>query len=105
MPDITNPEAVKFCNEKIRPVADRYAQLYWFAKIVLAEWNAGDLSTNVPNTSDVVVDGSATDGRTPITGAQVNGIIANLQLLVNDLEANNELKLNALAQIAVNDVP
>jgi hypothetical protein len=34
---ITDPQAVKFCNEKVRPIADRYAQLYWLSKIFLTE--------------------------------------------------------------------
>jgi hypothetical protein len=103
---ITNPQAVTFCNEKIRPVADRYAQLYWFAKMVLTEWNSTGMSAIIPNQGgETVVDGSETDGRTPISGAHVNGMITNLQLLVNDLEANSNAKLNGLSQIAVNEQP
>lgn len=102
---ITNPQAVKFCNEKIRPSADRYAQLYWVAKIILTEWNAAGMATLIPNTADVVEDGSPNDGRTPITGAMVNGFKNNLQLLVNDLEANSAVKLNGLSQIAVREEP
>ena len=33
MPDITNPEAVKFCNEKVRVLADSLSQAYFFCKI------------------------------------------------------------------------
>lgn len=102
---IDDPQAVKFCNEKIRPAADRYAQLYWTAKILLVEWNAAGLGTLIPNTADVVVDGSVSDGRSPITGAMVNGFKSNLQLLVNDLEANAGIKLNGLTQIAVHETP
>jgi hypothetical protein len=102
---IDDPQAVKFCNEKIRPAADRYAQLYWTAKILIAEWNAAGLGTLIPNTADVVVDGSATDGRSPITGVMVNAFKNNLQLLVTDLEASAGVKLNGLTQIAVHEEP
>lgn len=102
---ITDPQAVKFCNEKIRQAADRYAQLYWTAKILLTEWNSAGLGALIPNNAEVVSDGSATDGRSPITGAMVNGFRNNLQLLVNDLEANAGVKLNGLAQIAVHEEP
>jgi hypothetical protein len=102
---ITEKRAVVFCNEKIRPIADRYAQIYWLAKIVLTEWNAANLSAIIPSTADVVDDGAAIDGRNRITGAMVNGMISNLQLLVNDLEANTQVKLRGLTQVAVHEVP
>lgn len=102
---IDNPEAVRFANEKVRPVADRYAQLYWAAKILLTEWDASNIGALIPNTSEVIDDGSAEDGRTPITGAMVNGLKANLALLVGDLENNGGAKLAGLSIIAVNERP
>ena len=39
---ITNPQAVKFSNEKIRLVADKLAQAYNFAKDTLNEWYANN---------------------------------------------------------------
>jgi hypothetical protein len=89
----------------VRPVADRYSQLYWVSKIILTEWNSTGMGVLIPNTADVVVDGSTIDGRSPITGAMVNGLKNNLQLLVNDLEAGGGVKLNGLTQIAVHDQP
>lgn len=102
---ITNPQAVVFSNEKIRPIADRYAQLYWLSKIVLREWTSNSLASIIPNSAEVIADGSDADGRGQITGAMVNGLIANLTLLVNDLEAASSAKLNGLSQIAVHETP
>lgn len=102
MPDITNPQAVRFSNEEIRPLADAYANLYFAAKRVAAAWSAQDIGTLIPNTSDVIIDGSATDGRAAITGAKVNGLISACGALVTDLEANSNLKRDILLQIAVN---
>lgn len=102
---ITNPEAVKFCNEKIRPAADKYAQLYWRAKILIAEWNAAGIGTLIPNTTEAIDDGALLDGRTPITGAMVNGLKNNLQAVITDLEASAGVKLNGLTMIAVNETP
>ena len=45
---ITNPQVVKFCNEKIRLVADKLAQAYNFAKDTLNEWYAHDMGTKFP---------------------------------------------------------
>lgn len=105
MADITNPQAVTFCNEKVRPIADRYAQLYWLAKIFTQEWTAGNLGAIIPNNADVIIDGSASDGRGAITGAMVNGLKTNLDLLITDLQASSNLKLNGLTQVAVHEQP
>ena len=102
---VTNPIAVVFCNEKVRPIADRYAQLYWLAKIFITEWNANSLGSIIPNTSDTIDDKGDLDGRGVITGAMVNGLKNNLQAVITDLEASSSLKLNGLSQIAVHEQP
>ena len=105
MADITNTQAVKFCNEKVRTVADRMAQLYYAAKAVVDEWNSNSLSGVIPNTTDVVVDGAATDGRFIITGAKATSIITRAQEVVADYEAGSNAKLNTVLQVAVNGTP
>ena len=103
---ITNAQAVRFCNEEVRTVADKAAAYYWQAKAFLAEWNAQNLGAIIPNdANEIVVDGSAEDGRGPITGADVNGLKNHIQAMVTDLEANANLKLNILAKIEVNGRP
>ena len=102
MADITDPQAVAFCNEEVRTIADQYSQLYYKLDAFLNEWNAQNIGALIPNTADVVIDGSATDGRASITGAKVNGLVTNLTALRSDLEASANLKLNVLLQIAVN---
>lgn len=102
MPDITDSQAVKFCNEKIRVAADKLAQAYAFANQVKAEWTAHGGAVLVPNTSDPVVDGSATDGRPPITGADANNIINRLTELKADYDADSAAKLNTILSVAVN---
>lgn len=102
MPDITNPQAVRFCNETVRPLADAYASLYFAAKRAGAEWTAQGVDALIPNTTDLIADGSAVDGRTPITGANVRGLVTQIAALITDLEANGGVKLNALLRISVN---
>jgi len=101
MADITNPQAVKFCNEQARRIADAYAGMYYFAKSVGDVWTAQGISALIPNDASVIIDGSVQDGRATITGAMVNGLVSTLAGLVNDLEANSKLKLNGLLKIAV----
>ena len=103
MADITNVEAVKFSNERIRVAANKLNAAYQFANAVVAEWFATGGGELFPNTSDGVVDGSATDGRHPITGADVNNIVTRLLELKTDFEADSSAKLNTILQVATND--
>jgi len=103
---ITNPQAVAFSNERVRALADKAAAYYWAAKAFLLEWDAAGIGAVIPNDAgELMVDGSATDGRTPITGAGVNGLKGHVALMVADLEANANAKLNILLKIEVNGSP
>ena len=104
MAEITNPEAVKFCNEKVRTIADQLAQLYYAAKAVSQEWVANpDLATNIAyDNADLVVDGSTTDGRHPISGVEVNNVITRCNEIITDMEASSSAKLNTILAVAVN---
>lgn len=105
MPDITNPEAVRFCNEKARVLADLATRYYYTSLALLNEWDATGMGATIPNTADVVADGSDVDGRSRITGAMVHGLHDHVQAMVADLGANNNLKLDTLLQIEVNGSP
>jgi len=100
---ITNAQAVRFCNDKVRALADAAARYYYLADRFANEWSAtnmGDLIPNDPN--EVVNDGSDIDGRSRITGRDVNNLKGHADLMVADLKANNNLKLNILHRIEVN---
>ncbi len=99
---ITDPQAIKFSNETIRPAADQLAQLYANARTVVDQWNALGISALFPNDSTVVVDGSATDGRHAITGQDATNIIVRLTEFVTDYEANANAKLNTVLKVSVN---
>ncbi len=102
MADITDAQAVRFCNEQARIVADQLIQVYNNATAILAEWTAKGGTNLVPNTADMVIDGAATDGRPLVTGININNVINRLTELVADYEADNGAKLNTLLQVAVN---
>lgn len=97
----TNAEAVKFSNEKVRVAANKLVNAYAFAKLVSAEWTANNMGELFPAGS-VVVDGSETDGRHPVTGNDVTLIIVRLNELVADYEAESNAKLNTLLNVATN---
>lgn len=107
MANITDPTAVLFCNTQIRPTADRIVQLYWWAKAVKVLFLANpSLATLLPNDGTAtVVDGSAQDGRSAITGADVNTLIANVNAFIVSMEATSSALLNAYTKVAVNIHP
>lgn len=103
---ITNAQAVLYCNTVIRPLADRAMQLYYAIGLAQQEFTAQGLNALIPNDgAQGVVDGSATDGRTPITGADVNILLANLAGVTSLFTANANLVLNQTLKASVNPRP
>ena len=99
---ITDSSAIKFSNEKIRVAADRLFGAYLFAKQVVTEWNAVNMSSLITNTSDIISDNSNIDGRTQITGIDATNVITRLQELISDYEASSNAKLNTVTKPSVN---
>lgn len=99
----TNPQAIRIANEKIRPLADLLGQLYNRLKSAQIEYTAEGWSALFPNDSEVLDDGSATDGRTPITNAEVRAfMLTDAVGFINSLEASANAGLNRVFKIAVN---
>ena len=82
----TNPQAITFSNTQIRPMADLLYSAYLSAKKITQEWNSQNVSAVIPNDSTVIADGSATDGRAPITDAQATNIITRCNELISWME-------------------
>ena len=102
MAAITNPQAVAFCNTQIRPACDRFIQLYYWCKQTQDQFTAQGLASLLPNSSDNIVDGSATDGRSPLTDGQVNIIMSQIGTFITNMEASAKLQYNEIAVGAVN---
>ena len=101
MADITNAQAVKFANEEIRTAANDLAQLYYRCKRVYQEWTALSMSSLLTNSADnTVIDGSATDGRPVITGADANNIINRVSEIITLMEDSSSAKLNTVLKVA-----
>lgn len=102
---ITDPNAIRFSNARIRIAADLIAQLDNFAAATINEWNAFGGSALIPNTSEVIEDGAATDGRPIITGAKANNIInriSELRAASNGLAMGGAGVRDTVLQVAVN---
>lgn len=99
----TNPQAIKIANEKIRPLADRMAQLYNALKSAQIEYTAEGWGPLFPATADVVEDGSATDGRTPIINTDVRSfMLTDVVAFLNALEASANAGRDRVFKIAPN---
>jgi len=82
MADITDPTVIAFVNEAIRPFADRLVGLNASLDIEIAKWNSviSPLITANAN-EDVILDGSAGDGRTTLTKADLVNFVTQLNTL------------------------
>lgn len=106
MAEITNPQAVKFCNEKCRTLADQIQRmdrtLSQFMLLVVRDWESVAEVDAAQNT-DLVVDGSATDGRPPVTRLNVG----ELKYVIEQLQAcmNTDDRRAVVNKWAVNGQP
>jgi hypothetical protein len=106
----TNAQATTFANTKIRPMADVLYGAYLTAKNIVNEWNSQGVSSVIPNDSTLISDGSATDGRPPITNSQATTIITRATELINWMERDtldtsgtqNNAVLNTVTAVQVN---
>lgn len=100
---ITNPQAVKWSNERLRPYADAMVSAYEAASKLLAEWAALGMAARFPDSaSEGVSDGADADGRTPVTGQTVNRVVANATLVKAWFEAGTPARIDVFRAVAVN---
>lgn len=77
MPAIINPQAIVFCNEVLRPLAEQTRALK--ARITAANvtWGAG-LNAVFTNDSSVVTDNRTAEGVSTLTGADIQQLMSGL---------------------------
>jgi hypothetical protein len=82
---LDNAQLVEHCNDELRQLGDMATRFITRVKAAKAEYIARNLGTiiNDGGASNLIVDGSASDGRTPVTG----GDVYNIQTFFNNVEA------------------
>lgn len=100
MSDITDPEAIRFTNEVIRPAADKLSGFYYFAEMVVDQFNAKPDMFDRIIKGDDLKDGADVDGRPPLTGDQLKTIFTILTDFAADFRDSG--KLNTINSAAVN---
>ena len=71
---ITDPEAIRFVNEQVRPLAEEMRSLKARIRAMQTAWFAG-LNQEFPNSADPVEDGRQAEGVSRLTGANVNSAV------------------------------
>ena len=91
MADINDPQAIKFCNETIRPMCELFRATYYKDKAALNVWWGGGVSELFPNDLSPVLDGREGEGVSRLTGADVNSVVTQLAAFATALEQSGVL--------------
>jgi len=84
---ITNPEAIKFVNEVVRPFAEQFRAMKARSDAAMIQWYAG-LNTVITNTSDIVEDGREAQGISRLTGADVTNLVSQIGAFKSQLDSS-----------------
>jgi hypothetical protein len=87
MADITDPEAIKFSNEEIRPICETLRKLKPEIASIRSKWFGG-LNNVIGNGSDLLDDGRESEGVSRLTGEDITAVVSVLDTLFGTLDAN-----------------
>lgn len=88
MADITNAQVVRFSNERCRTLADTFVHSYYALLSFQSDYSALGIAALLASSSgtDVVVDGSLTDGRIPVTKNSIVNMSATIAQIKTALD-------------------
>ena len=97
----SNPQVVRFCNQTIRPLADDVTRLAVAVTNVITVVQAQGLLATLQDAdpSLVIDDGSAQDGRPPITVGQLLAFLAECQKAHAALDTTTAVAQAAAIQV------
>lgn len=86
---ITDPQAIKFSNEQVRPLAEDFRAL--LARVTAAEtsWNGGINAMNPNDPQELVNDGREAEGVSRLNGADINSFMS--VILAMKAASNSEI--------------
>ena len=90
MAQITDPLVVNWANNRARTLADKIMALDYAMTAYVADYaNAGlPAALTTDGAAGLIVDGSATDGRTPVVGTDLQNLIAGVNQIITAFGAN-----------------
>ena len=103
MADITSPNAIKFVNEQIRPIAETIRALKYQIDAIIVDWFAGQ-NVTISNTADAIEDGRETEGVSRLVGSDVVNVVSQLvaiQSLLNQAGVVNIIAKPCVRTLAI----
>jgi hypothetical protein len=90
MANIENAQVIAWSNNRARTLADKLTAAYYAAKAYQTDYAAGGIAAAMAaaDNADVVLDGSAQDGRTPVTKLKIINFLAAINQIVTSWETN-----------------
>jgi hypothetical protein len=105
----SNPQAVKFCNERLRPACDAFVVAVRTLREMRAEYVAQGIgplvAADTPTANLTIADGSAVDGRAPLLGFDVDNASQQAAAFLAWVDGAGASAVTALTKPAVNTDP
>lgn len=90
---ITDPEAIKFTNDYIRPMCENLRYMSARGADWAQKW--AELSSKFPNNgSDMIEDGREAEGISRLSGADINAVAAVFGSLLTIMDATAQTAIN-----------
>jgi len=78
MADISNPQAIRFVNEQVRPLCERLRALKAEFDALAPTWYGGINSLITNSAQDAIADGRENEGVSRLTGADIHSAVGQL---------------------------
>lgn len=86
MADITDPQAIKFANEVVRPLCEQVRAIKARIDDAMIAWFGGLNSVIGSSADDNLIDGREIEGISQLTGDDITGVMSVLSGLQSDLD-------------------
>lgn len=97
----SNPQAIRFVNERCRPVCDRLAQSYHLVNAILTQVRAEGVDGLFVEDKDAIQDGSERDGRSPVSNEDIKGLLSALAAYRDFFDQSTDVR-DLILRVAVN---
>jgi len=86
MADISNPQAIRFVNEQVRPLCEKLRALKAEFDALSPIWYGGINTVITNSTQDAIADGREDEGISRLTGADIHGAVAQFLAITPNSE-------------------
>ena len=102
---ITDPEAIAFVNEYIRPMCETLRYMNARGADWATKW--GEISSKFPNDTSAVEDGREAEGISRLTGADINAVstVFGTLLTIMDAAAQTVLAKPCVRPVLYSNIP